>query len=296
MLKTDTTISIMEIKELRYFLAIAEIENVNKAALNISISAGSLSKAVAKLEAELGVKLFERVGRGIKITEAGKSLQQKATRIINLEESARMELAGNQDHIQAVLCGEELLLAKYGIDYGRKISESYPGSKFRFNSVNDPKNVIQKIRNGEAHLGFTSNAAPKDLYSKKLDKIQFATCIGRKHPLYKIAKKPISIEKLLTYPFVIPDRQILGKTKENQSIDGWRDDKFKRIISYYASSVKILESILLSGQAIAYLPEYLIKNPDLAVLDVYGCPYYCEQSIYVICREPKELGWLNQIW
>lgn len=294
--KTDTNVSIMEIKELQYFLAIAEIESVNKAALNISISAGSLSKAVAKLEAELGVKLFERVGRGIRITTAGATLQRKATQIINLEESARMELGGKQDHIQAVLCGEELLLAKYGIEFSKNISSSYPGSNFRFNAVNDHKSVIQKVRSGEAHLGFTSSTAPKDLYSKKLDKIQFATCIGRKHPLNSLANKPISIETVLKYPFVIPDRQILGKTKDNQSIDGWRDDKFKRIINYYASSVKILESILLSGEAIAYLPEYLIQNPDIKTLDVHGCPYYCEQNIYIICREPKELGWLNQIW
>jgi DNA-binding transcriptional LysR family regulator len=292
----DTNVSIMEIKELQYFLAVAEIESVNKAATNIAISAGSLSKAIAKLEDELGQKLFERVGRGIKITPAGITLQAKASQIINLEESARMEIGGNQNHIQVTICGEELLLSKYGIEFGKKVSNLYPDASFKYTAANQSKSVIQKVQNGEAHIGFTTTIGPKNLYSKKIAQIKFATCIGKKHPLHKLSKKSIDVKKLLDYPFVIPDSQILGKTKEKQSIDGWRDDKFKRIIKYHASSIKILESILLTGQAIAYLPEYLIQDSDLTVLDIHGCPYFCEQSIYIICREPQELGWLNQVW
>ena len=58
----------MEIFELGYFMAVAKIENVNKAAEDIHISAGSLSKAIARLEAELQTPLFFKSGRGIRLT------------------------------------------------------------------------------------------------------------------------------------------------------------------------------------------------------------------------------------
>ncbi|MCB9091199.1 MAG: LysR family transcriptional regulator [Halobacteriovoraceae bacterium] len=291
------TISNMEINELKYFLAVAEVQNVNRAAINIAISPGSLSKAIAKLENELQVKLFERVGRNIQITPAGKSLQTKASQIINLEESARLEISGEIQEINVVICGEELLVAEYGVLLSNEILQLYPKSKIKLLSTHH-KHSTQKIINGEAHIALTTSKPHKELNSKLIDKIQFSTCIGKKHPLYKSIKKneKVPISTVLQYPFVLPNEYMLGKTKENQSADGWRDDKFPRIISYQASSIKILESLVLSGKAIAYLPNYFAQNLDVGILDIEGCPYFCEQKIYAVCRNPLELGWLNQIW
>ncbi|MFN8943786.1 MAG: LysR family transcriptional regulator [Pseudobdellovibrionaceae bacterium] len=67
----------MEIFELRYFLAVAQIENVNRAAEEIHVSAGSLSKAIQRLEHELQTTLFFKSGRGIKLTPDGLLLKRK---------------------------------------------------------------------------------------------------------------------------------------------------------------------------------------------------------------------------
>lgn len=66
--ENDINISIMEIFELRYFLAVAEVENVNKAADIIHVSTGSLSKAISRLENELQTPLFFKTGRGIRLS------------------------------------------------------------------------------------------------------------------------------------------------------------------------------------------------------------------------------------
>ena len=71
----------MEIDELRYFLAVSKFENVNRAAEHIHISPGSLSKAISRLEKELGVDLFTRVGRGLQITNEGKQLRKRALEV-----------------------------------------------------------------------------------------------------------------------------------------------------------------------------------------------------------------------
>ncbi|MBK9040051.1 MAG: LysR family transcriptional regulator [Bdellovibrionales bacterium] len=68
----------MEIFELKYFLAVAQIENVNRAAQQINVSAGSLSKAISRLEEELQTPLFFKSGRGIRLTPEGMLLKKKA--------------------------------------------------------------------------------------------------------------------------------------------------------------------------------------------------------------------------
>ena len=67
----------MELTHIRYFTALAETESVAKAAQQLHISSPSLSKAIKKTEAELGIVLFEPAGRGIRLTEAGKRLYSR---------------------------------------------------------------------------------------------------------------------------------------------------------------------------------------------------------------------------
>ena len=64
----------MELHQLRYFVAAAEYGNVSRAAEHCYVAQPSLSQQLQKLECLLGVKLFDRIGRGIAITDAGRAL------------------------------------------------------------------------------------------------------------------------------------------------------------------------------------------------------------------------------
>ncbi len=72
----------MEIEKLRYFYETAKIEHVTKAAENLHIAQPALTKSIKSLEDELGVKLFYKTGRRIKLTKYGKFLQYKAEKIL----------------------------------------------------------------------------------------------------------------------------------------------------------------------------------------------------------------------
>lgn len=67
----------MDTKDIRYFLKIAELSHLGKAAELLNISQPALSKAVTRLEQAYGVELFERIGRGIALTEAGQLLRER---------------------------------------------------------------------------------------------------------------------------------------------------------------------------------------------------------------------------
>lgn len=290
-------ISIMEMNQLRHFLAVAETGNVNKAASKLLVSPGTLSKAIAKLESGLGVNLFERVGRTIRITPEGRRLQRHASRLLRMEESIRSELTGGKNAITVRICGEELLLAEYAGPLIAQIRALYPNARFNLTAEEGPT-AFEKLELGEAHLALTTEAAPKGLHSKTLDRVEFKTCVGKKHPLYKYARggKAIPIETVLQHEFAVPHHTILGKTGARQSTDGWRDDKFPRKVGFSVSSVKSLEAVLKSGLALAYIPQYFADNIDVSTLTITGCPYSCEQAVHLCCRDPGELGWLNRIW
>src|SRR5687767_6343456 len=100
----------MEMFELRYFMAVAATENVNRAATEIHVSPGSLSKAISRLEEELQTPLFFKSGRGIRLTPEGKLLKKRASHILQLEEDAKFELKGKETgSLNIQISSEEIL-------------------------------------------------------------------------------------------------------------------------------------------------------------------------------------------
>lgn len=77
----------------------------------------------------------------------------------------------------------------------------------------------------------------------------------------------------MKHPFVSPDSMVLGKISKSVSIDGWRDDKFLRQIKYKVCGLKLMENLVHSGEALAYLPDYFVSSANLQILNVAGCPY-----------------------
>jgi DNA-binding transcriptional LysR family regulator len=295
----ETIVSIMELYELKYFLGVAKFENIHRASEKLNISTASLSKAINRLEGELSVNLFIRERRNIKLTAQGRLLQKRASEIIQLEELTRIEVAGHLGVIQVIISGPEILLTKMGTSLGSTIKQKFPASLFDFHAENE-ENALVKVVQGEAHFALVSGDVPPkfNLDSKILAEAKFQTYIGLKHPLYKFAKsqKPVPVEEVLTHTFASPDNPLLGKVGARQSLDGWRDDQFPRKIEYLTSSLKILEELVVTGKAIAYLPSYFCESLPLVALNITGCPYSCIQKIKLVTRREKNISWLNQIF
>ncbi|MCX6610869.1 MAG: LysR substrate-binding domain-containing protein [Acidobacteria bacterium] len=84
----------MEFQQLRYFLAVARTCSFVRAADQLGIAQPSLSQQIQKLERELGISLFDRLGRSLKLTAYGQSLQISAERILREAEEARTAIEG----------------------------------------------------------------------------------------------------------------------------------------------------------------------------------------------------------
>lgn len=287
----------MEIFELRYFLGVAQNENVHRASEDLNVSPGSLSKAISRLEDELGVSLFYKQGRNIRLTPEGLALKKRAALIVQLEEDAKIELSGKKGTLNVVISAEEVLHTHFGIHLSENIQRAFTHSRFQFLIRTEGK-VIQQVQDGEAHFGIVTGEVPQGLKAKNLSKVEFKTCASAKHPLFKKFSQSsrIPVEEVLKFPFVSPESAMFGKISTSASLDGWRDDKFPRQIRYRACGLKIMENLLQRGHALAYLPDYYVKELDLVNLNVTGCSYSCQQSVKLVCKDPDALSWMSRVW
>jgi LysR family transcriptional regulator, cyn operon transcriptional activator len=93
----------VELRQLRYFLAVAECESFTKGAEKVAISQPSLSVQIAALEYELGAPLFDRLGRRVALTEAGRLFREHAQRVIRETELAAQSVRDLTDAEQGRL-------------------------------------------------------------------------------------------------------------------------------------------------------------------------------------------------
>ena len=89
----------MEIRTLRYFLAVAREENMTEAANVLHVTQPTLSRQIAELERELGVTLFDRTNRACVLTGEGMRLRQRAEEILSLVEQTEAELADDEHEL-----------------------------------------------------------------------------------------------------------------------------------------------------------------------------------------------------
>lgn len=93
----------MEVHQLRYFAKVAELGHFTRAAEACGVSQPSLSQAVARLEADLGTPLFERLGRSVRLTEAGEKFRDRASHILRLLDDARASVTDAPDSGRVVV-------------------------------------------------------------------------------------------------------------------------------------------------------------------------------------------------
>ena len=95
----------MEVRELRYFLAVVREENITRAAESLHIAQPSLSKQLMELEKKLGKKLLIRGKRKITLTEEGVLLRKRAEEILELVEKTQQEISSDTEDVIGDLYG-----------------------------------------------------------------------------------------------------------------------------------------------------------------------------------------------
>ena len=144
----------MELRELKYFLAVAREESISKAAEALFITQPNLSRQMQKLEHEIGQQLFIRGTRKITLTEAGKLLRKRAEEIIELYNKTECELYAPITDISGdiYIGGGESYVMGLIAKAARDVQRDYPNVKFHLFS-GDSATVSERLDKGLIDFG-----------------------------------------------------------------------------------------------------------------------------------------------
>lgn len=186
----------MELHQLRYACAVAETGSFSRAAERCQIAQPSLSQQVLKLEEELGAKLFDRLGRSIRLTEPGRAFLPHARAILDQVDVARASVALNYADVRgSVTLGAIPTVAPYMIPrYTAAFIKRFPDARLRIVEETTPV-LIEGLR--DLSIDFALLALPlrhKDLELRPLRTESLLAAVPEKHPL--AAKESLSVADL----------------------------------------------------------------------------------------------------
>jgi DNA-binding transcriptional LysR family regulator len=144
----------MELRVLRYFLAVAKEESISKAADVLHLTQPTLSKQLMELESDIGAKLLHRGNRGVTLTEKGSLFRKRAQEIVELVDKTVAEFAADDNDLSGEVyfgCGETdtmQIVAKAAFDFSKR----YPNVKYSLFSGNADE-VMEKLDKGLIDFG-----------------------------------------------------------------------------------------------------------------------------------------------
>lgn len=198
----------MELRHLRYFLAVAEELHFARAAEKLHIEQSPLSRAIKELEEELGVVLFARTTRSTRLTRAGKLFREHVIRVFAALQQARdsVKAAANGFH------GQLRVALSDGITPSRLPAllalcrQEEPEVELRFFEV-PLSQQIKGLHDDMYDVGFAQSDEVGDgIVATPAWSDTLMVAVPARHPL--LAHKRIPLEELLRYPLVLCDPQV----------------------------------------------------------------------------------------
>lgn len=196
----------MTLNQIYYFCAVAKSKNFRAAANKIHISQPSLSRSIAALEEELGINLFDKQGRGVVLTKAGKIFLEDAQNILRQCDIANTHIYEFVHGTGRIDIGYVFPLAGEYIPTHVRNFLNIPGNEgitFGFWQNYTPE-IIEKLRDGSLDVGFGGCVDRMDLNFYPLFNQELIIVTSVDHPL--AAMDEIPLEELENYPVIGYDR------------------------------------------------------------------------------------------
>lgn len=249
----------MNIRDLKYIVAVANEQNFARAAQKSFVSQPALSMQIKKLEDEIGVKIFERSQKNFMVTKIGEEIIAKAKIILREVDEMKNIAKNSQDPFSGeIRIGAFPTLASYFFPkIIGKISTKFP--KLKLLLIEEKTEILlQKLKSGEIDAAFI--AMPCDdfgLESKKIFEEDFLLAVPQKHALAKnkkVEKKDLKGKELM----LLEDGHCLrDQALEACSMLGAFEQQ-----DFRASSLETLRQMVAVGAGITLMPEIAVKKDD----------------------------------
>lgn len=195
---------LMDIRQLRYFLAIAEEGQITGAAKRLNIAQPPLSQQLKLLEDELGSKLVERGSRHIKLTDAGKILRNRAEQILELTDTAVKELKDFKEGLTGTLSIGAVSSsgATFLPERIRRFNESFPGVSFEVWEGNTFR-ILEILNRGIIDIGIVRTPFNIHEFDAIRLPVEPMAAVGVDNWFDGILKDKIEVKSLEAKPLII---------------------------------------------------------------------------------------------
>ena len=282
----------MDNKNIATFIKVVEFNNFTKAAEDLGYSQTAVTAQIKTLEKELGVLLFDRIGKRICLTQEGKAFLPYAYNMLKAEEEARNSVKNDGElHGELRICSGSSYAMGVLPGIILKFKEIHPNVNVIVKISDYPEDTTQKLARGEIDFLVCMDeetAYPEFLtVSKKREPVIFVT-----HPDNPLLdKKNIGLAEIVSNQYITSDRDIgycalLEKELRKQGIET------EPVIEMGSPGAII--NMLLEGYGISYIPKFMaeeyIKCGQLAEIYVEGIDI--NMHSYYLCSRHR---WMNPI-
>ncbi|MEU7579447.1 LysR family transcriptional regulator [Streptomyces sp. NPDC041068] len=252
---------------LAYFAGVARTEHVTRAAQEMQIPQSTLSRALVRLERDLGVDLFARRGRTVSLTPAGRTFLASVERALGEVERAADSVRADADPASGKVA--------FGFLHTMG-SETVPGlirafradhPRIRFSLVqNYGEAMLERLRAGELDLCLTSPVpdAP-DLVARRLDEQRLRLVVPDDHRL--ASRKRVRLAETADEAFVTLEP---GYGLRRITDDLCQEAGFKPRVAFEGEEAETLRGLVAAGLGVALLPPPAVPRPGVVELTVTG--------------------------
>ncbi|MFC9689132.1 LysR family transcriptional regulator [Kribbella sp. NPDC056951] len=270
----------MELRQLQYFVTVAETKSFTRAAERCLVVQSALSHQIARLERELGARLFDRTSRRVRLTAAGEAFLPDAQQCLDAAERGAAEVAAAVGEVRGKLTvGVIPTVAAVDVPAVlRAFHERYPQVRIGLR-VGTSESLVAKVKDGTidvAFLGLPTTARPDGVRSRKLAHDRHVAVVAPDHPL--AGEADVDLLRLSTEVFVdFP----AGSAGRDQSDQAFASAGLHREVPFEVTSPEFLARLVHLRLGIAMLPSnYAPHLSGVVTIPVLDAPVRIEHLIW----------------
>ncbi len=280
---------------MRYVIAVAEMNSFTRAAQRCLVVQSALSHQIARLEKELGARLFERTSRRVRLTPAGAAFLPAAYQCLDAAERAAAEVAAAVGEVRGRLA-VGLIPTVAAVDVPAVIGEfhrRHPKARISL-GVGASDELTEQVRQGEIEVAFlgipVTAARPQGVMARQLAQERLVAVVSPDHPL--AGETSVDLRRLSAEVFVDLPAKTAGRA---QSDLAFTDAGLTREVVFEVTNADYLARLVGAGLGVALLPPaYVAGLTGVATIEVADAPARAEYVIWGReSRTPAALAFLE---